>query len=230
MRKKVNIILVLLSALMLFSCQRQQTSKEIYEGTIVYKVNFPKTENKSQLIGIMPEDIEMSFKNNNTAMIIKGFAGSFRISFITNNEQNKYYSLVRIVTDKFQYVTDSSGIAFGYDMLKDMTIEYLNQTDTICGLNCKKAIAHCPLINKDLELWYTNEIKISNPNINNAFKELKGVLVKFQVILSGIFMEFTANKIINEPVDDKVFEIPSDYKEIGKEELENFLKSFDPNL
>ena len=230
MKNTVKTLIFIITAVLCFGCGKTNKYSGISEGKLTYQVKFPKSENKSQLIGIMPEEVEMYFKNNNTAMNIKGFAGSFRISFITNHEENKYYSLVRIALDKFKYVTDSTGTAFGYDMLKDMQLEYQTDTMTICGFLCHKAIAHCKTINRDLELWYTNDIKIARPNINNAFKNLDGVLMKFQVLLSGIYMEFTAKGISEEIVPEDAFAIPENYKEIQKDELEAFLKSFDPNL
>jgi GLPGLI family protein len=230
MKNILKTVIIILTASLFFCCGQQKKLSGISEGKITYQVIFPKTENKSQLIGIMPDNIEMSFKNGNTAMNIKGFAGSFNISFITDRETNKYYSLVRIMVDRYMYVTDSNGIAFGYDMIKDMKIEYLPDTSTICGFLCNKAVAHCNSINRDLELWYTNDIKIPRPNINNAFRDLDGVLMKFQVILSGIFMEFTAKEVSEEPVSDDAFKIPDNYKQIQKDSLERFLKSFDPDL
>lgn len=230
MKNTVRTLIIIISTFLCFGCGPKNKFSGISEGKITYKVNFPKSENKSQLIGIMPDEVEMYFKNNNTAMNIKGFAGSFSISFITDNDNNKYYSLVRIIADRYKYVTDSSGMAFGYDMIKDMEITREKDTATICGFLCNKATAHCKTINRDLELWYTNDIKISHPNINNAFRALDGVLMKFQVMLSGLYMEFTASEISDEKIPDEVFAIPANYKAITKEELEKFLKSFDPDL
>ena len=230
MKSIVRTLIFVISCFMYFGCGPSNKLSGISEGKIIYKVEFPKSENKSQLIGIMPDEVEMNFKNNNTAMNIKGFAGSFGISFITDKENNKYYSLVRIIADRFKHVTDSNDIAFGYDMIKDMEITREKDTATICGFLCHKATAHCKNINRDLELWYTTDIKISRPNINNAFRDLDGVLMKFQVILSGIYMEFTAKEISDEEIPDETFLIPENYEEIQKDSLERFLKSFDPDL
>ena len=195
MKSIVRTLIFVISCFMYFGCGPSNKLSGISEGKIIYKVEFPKSENKSQLIGIMPDEVEMNFKNNNTAMNIKGFAGSFGISFITDKENNKYYLFTGYDSSNG---TDSNGIAFGYDMIKDMEITREKDTATICGFLCHKATAHCKNINRDLELWYTTDIKISRPNINNAFRDLDGVLMKFQVILSGIYMEFTAKEISDE--------------------------------
>ena len=68
-----------------------ETHPAIGKGHITDTDDFLSIHEKSQLIGIMPDEVEMNFKNNNTAMNIKGFAGSFGISFITDKENNKYY-------------------------------------------------------------------------------------------------------------------------------------------
>ncbi|MBQ5540625.1 MAG: hypothetical protein IIU03_10360 [Bacteroidales bacterium] len=228
MNKKniLNSLIILLLALITNSCGKKY-APVINEGRIVYSVDFPKEENSSSLVAIMPERVELSFKNDNTALSIRGFAGSFNISFITDNQNNKYYSLFRIMTDKYKYVTDSDGVSFGYDQIRDIEIEKLSDTMTICNYLCHKALAHCKTINRDLELWYTDDINIKKSNINNAFRDLDGVLLKFQVLLSGFFMELTAVEVVGEQVNSDLFVVPESYKDISKHDLDSMIRSFD---
>ena len=72
MKSTVRTLIFVISCFMYFGCGPSNKLSGISEGKIIYKVEFPKSENKSQLIGIMPDEVEMNFKNNNTALNIKG--------------------------------------------------------------------------------------------------------------------------------------------------------------
>jgi hypothetical protein len=56
-----------------------------------------------------------------------------------------------------------------------------------------------------INLYYTNEIQLLHPNLNNPFKEIDGVLLEFSVTLAGIEMKFIANKIRSISVEEKRF-------------------------
>lgn len=223
-----SLIIVLL--ILLSGCEQNVKDKSFDEGKIIYKIEFPKEENNSVFVDLLPDKMELSFKKNNTKMDISDFTGFFHISYLTDYENHTNYSLLQVLHKKLINKTDSSDITFGYKKIKNNRIEYLPDTMTICDFTCHKAIAHCKDIDRDLELWYTNDIDIKKSNMGNPFRDLDGVLMKFQVILSGIYMEFNAEKIMKEEIPDETFDIPSGFKEVDKSEIENLIKSFDPNL
>ncbi|MBR4267578.1 MAG: hypothetical protein IKQ46_16180 [Bacteroidales bacterium] len=218
--------LIILLLILINSCKESANGGSISEGTIIYNIEYPSDRNSSSLVSMMPDEMKISFKGNNTVMDIEG--NIFHVKYITNIKQNKIYSLVDIVFNTYIMESDTSEPIFGFSQIKDIQYEYTKDTTTICGYHCKNAIAHAIIGNTkhDFTLWYTNDIKIKNPNTSNPFKKIDGVLLKFEVIMSDIYMSMCAKEVIKESIPDETFEVPSGCKPIDKRKLEDMIKSF----
>jgi len=70
-----------------------------------------------------------------------------------------------------------------FDSMDDMEIKETNETMTIAGLNCKKAVITLPSSNLTFDVYYTNDIELKRPNQNNPYRLIEGVLVKFELQL-----------------------------------------------
>jgi hypothetical protein len=77
-----------------------------------------------------------------------------------------------------------------------------------------------------INLYYTNEIQLLHPNLNNPFKEIDGVLLEFSVTLAGIEMKFIANKIRSISVEEKRFSLPEGYLSITEEQMQEEINKY----
>ncbi len=219
--------LVFLATLTVISCNSIGDFGKIHEGRIVYSIEYPKDKEQSSLVTLLPETMELKFKEDNTVININGFFAIFSLIYISDHNTHTNYSLLRVMNQKKMYKADTMEIPFGYEKMHNIQIKHTDDTLTICGYKCKKALAYCPeASDKPYELYYTNEIGIRNPNTNNPFRQLDGVLLGFQVRLSNISMNMKAIEIHEEKIDDSVFKIPDDYEIVSREQLEEFIDSF----
>ncbi|MCQ2250997.1 MAG: hypothetical protein MJZ66_07795 [Bacteroidales bacterium] len=235
-----RLFFVLILAITAAGCINDAGGRVISEGVITYNMNYPtdttlnidrsliERNRKSALVSVFPSSIKLYFKDNNTAMVINGWAGAFSFRYINNYEEGKIHTLFRVL-DKLDYCTDSSSMQFGYREMTDMKISYTQDTMTIAGYLCKKAVAEGQNIKTDV--WYTNNIKIKNANTGNPFKNLDGVPLKFNVLLSGFYMEIEADHVEmhnkdNKVVPDDIFTVPSDYKSVTEQDLQELLTTF----
>ena len=125
------------------------------------------------------------------------------------------------------YKADTTEKAFGYDKMNDLKFTYTDDTLTICGYKCHKAVAQCNEPGgESYDLYYTNEIAINRPNSNNPFKQLDGVLLGFKVRLYGISMVMRAIEITSEEIDISEFDIPNDFQQVTYTELEDFVHEY----
>ena len=108
--------------------------------------------------------------------------------------------------------------------MKDMNIRKTSKTAQICGFNCKNAEVTLPG-NPDsvYQVWYTNEIKIKNPNVSNPFAEIDGVLMSFFFFMGDAEMHFTAETVFRKDIPDKLFERRQKYQRISREEISKFI-------
>ncbi|WP_126973192.1 redoxin domain-containing protein [Gynurincola endophyticus] len=76
------------------------------------------------------------------------------------------------------------------------SMKLLNETATINGFNCKKAIFEYDVngIKEQIEVWYTTDYKLEAAHLGYSFKDLPGLPVKFKLkMLNSIQMSMGAN-------------------------------------
>ena len=103
--------------------------------------------------------------------------------------------------------------------------------DSLAGKVCNKYWAVFDNLDDgyDIELFETSEIDIKNSNWCNQFSKLSGVLLGYEVERYGLQMRMRATDVIEQPVSDDEFKVPSDYKEVSLSqmmfEMEEIFKS-----
>ena len=220
-------LVIALTFLATISCKSLADFGKIHEGKIVYAIEYPKEEGQTSLVSLLPETMEMKFKNNNSVINITGFMKVFNLIYISNFKTRTNYSMFRIMNQKMMYKADFSEYPFGYKTMQDLKLTYTDDTLTICGYKCKKILAYCPEASPlPYELYYTNDIGIKSPNTNTPYRNIDGVLLSFQVRLNNISMKMRAVEVVSEDVDDAEFIIPDDYQSVSREELEAFVDSY----
>lgn len=229
--KKIKILSILLSmvaAILTTGCGGNVFGEKISEGVITYKLEYPDGENNNSLVMMLPPQMTMAFKNNNTSMLIKGFAGCFVLRYIGDYSQQQNNTLLSVGFDKkYWLVTEFGEPPFGTKSMSDIKITQTSDTTSICGYLCHKAIGHSDKCNRDFTFWYTNDIDIEGEGILSPIKTVGGVLMEFDVDMIGIYMKVRAIEVNRQKVSDDEFAIPDGYKQISQQELEGVIHTFD---
>lgn len=202
----------------------------ISEGEIVFNIEYLDSERKNPLIALLPKKMHTAFKDNSSYSLIEGYFGTFKIINIVNYKKKKAYSLFQILDKKYVYETDINNEAFGYSSMGTSNINFIDEQKIVAGYVCGKAtVIFNNSINNysdTIDVFYTNDIKIENPNSNNPYSKIKGVLMEFTVNMTDINMKFTAEKVNSKNISQSIFNIPKGYKSVSKKELEKIIKKF----
>jgi hypothetical protein len=209
------------------SCSLKPEKEKISEGEIEYFIEYLDNERENPFIMLLPRKMTTSFSNNSSHTKIEGFFGTFKLTYILDYANQKNYTLLQIMDKKYVYQADINNPAFGYKNMKNTHLQYDQQQKTIAGYDCKRVVASFNDEEiKDIEIYYTNEINLDKPNLNNPFREIDGVLLEFSVKLVGINMKFKANKISPKKVNPRLFEIPNGFTRITLTEMEKIVDDF----
>ena len=95
--------LVVLTALTTISCDSINGFGKIHEGRIVYSIEYPKDKEQSSLVTLLPETMELKFKEDNTVININGFFAIFSLIYISDHNNHTNYSLLRVMNQKKMY-------------------------------------------------------------------------------------------------------------------------------
>lgn len=219
-------------AVMLFyacSCNTgKNTTSKISEGIIEYEITYPGiAQDDIFMLGMMPKDMKVKFKNSNTIGELKTGAGVFTTRFIVNNNKRNLFHYLKLVNKEYGLILDSADIYSSYAKKPDdMKLIPSAETKVIAGYNCKKMDIVFADTAKNFAVYYTEEIGIEDPNWCTIFHEIKGVLLEYNVRQFNIEMHLTAKNVIAEDIPDEDFDVPTDYETISQAEMEEKFTDF----
>ena len=204
------------------------SDSDLHEGVITYKITFLDDKKDQPIIDMLPEKMSVLFKDNKTLTRIDGYLGIFSLSYLSVPDKGINYTIMRIIDKKYIYRAPAGKPAFGYADMGALKLRYLNETREIAGHLCNKAIASSPEMNYEpLVLYYTYEVDIEQPNANNPFGEVDGVLMQFQLRLENINMRMQATSVQHQAIDPSYFEPPSDCEELSYAQMQEIIHMFD---
>jgi hypothetical protein len=215
-------LLVLISAasfvfVIVFIRCTSSSDKGISEGTIEYSASV--VDKTSFAATMAPSKMTIQFKNNVSCVEMSAAMGMFATAFVSNPQNRTLTQMVKLLNKKY-WLTEGAK-----DIEKDnndynFNIRETADTKMIAGLKCKRAIVHHKSGDTpDFDIYYTNELEIKDPNFANPFNKIDGVLMEYQIKKFGLEMKFVATSVTKESVNEKIFEVPADYKKISKKEM-----------
>jgi len=221
-------ILLLLFAIILSSCGKKSRNKtEADEGIIIYDVSYYASEKENPIVALLPNKVELRFKENNICLTSEGYLGFFSTKFISNFNCDKSHILLKVLNNKFNYEFPKGEIAFIYNQLSPRKIKHLDESKIIAGYKCKVAqlFFEDETINP-IKVAYTEEIGLANPNRNTPLNEIEGVLMEFETTMNKIRTKFTAKSVSLEKIAPDEFTVPADYVLSDKATLKKYILGF----
>ena len=204
----------------------KEESSDLSEGVITYDISYPRPIEDKWMEKLMPTEMEMQFKNNNINTELTFGLGMIKIGYITNTEDKHLHEMLKFMRKRN---VSHRGIKQVDDLLLQIPnhkIELKTDTKSIAGFLCYKAIVkvESPANPYTYDLWYTNEIKLKDPNWCTPFKSIPGVLMEYRVERFNVVMHFTAIDVETLEIQDTEFMVPKKYKEISIEAMEKNLQ------
>lgn len=204
-----------------YSC-KDSGGKDIKEGEIHYSIDY--VGNMGSFKDIMPKTLIVSFKDDKILFDISAPIGNSGIMNLSNPEKGIFDTYISMLSWRYYYAAKPGESTPGFEAMNGINIRKTSRTTDICGYKCKNAEVTFPEFPDHVfEIWYTDEIRIKNPNITNPFTEIDGVLMSFFFFMGDAEMHFTAEAVYRKDIPDKVFERKEKYQRISKEEINNFI-------
>lgn len=227
--KKVCPLFMAMFLLSLCMCGNKKTdNKQITEGIIDYEITYPHiAADDLFLIGMMPKEMKMKFKDNNTIGELKTGAGVFTTRFITNNNERNLFHYLKLVNKKYGLILTSDEILESYAKKPEgMELIPTDETKMIAGYTCKHMKVVFPDSTKNFSLYYTEEIGIKDPNWCSPFHEIPGVLMEYNIKQFNIEMHLQAVAVTATDLEDSEFALPTEYEKISQAEMEQKFTDF----
>jgi len=208
------------------SCNVSNFSGKLDEGTVEYDIVYLQDEKDNPLISLLPTTMLLKFKEDKSIQKIEGWMGIFQMAGIADRENNSRQALLKIMNEKYFYQTSMNGPDFGFDSMPKFELKPSDSTKTIAGYLCKRYdVQFADSAKPSFSIYYTDKIELKNPNCNNPFKSVNGVLLEFQMSFQKIPMHLTAKKVTKEEINPTEFNIPEGFVKVPKEKMQETISN-----
>lgn len=216
--RKAGLLLLMLSSAVFSFAQ-----KTISEGTMVYDIVIQSGnkepqmsdaldggtitvllkggQSRSDMVSALGKETTIHDTKTGNAVILKEYSGQKLMITLTKENwetKNKSYS--------------------------DIKFELTEETKTIAGYTCKKAVAVMPG-GKSFVVYYATDLAVTNKEYNASFKNLPGLAMQYEYESGTMKYKYTLSKISFESIPASKFDFPkSGYRVMTYEENQQMRK------
>ncbi|MBN2348836.1 MAG: hypothetical protein JXJ22_08370 [Bacteroidales bacterium] len=210
--------IVTILAVLLSGCSSFDSDDKYENGIIEYEITYLENQIQNYPSALLPKKMKLAFTRHQSINTIEGFMGFFKLDNLTSFNGKKCITHLKVLDKNYVYEGKRNELMCCFDAMENMKIEFTDETKLIAGLQCKKAIIKQG-DETSFEVYYTNEIKIENPNITNPYKKIDGVLMEFELKMNNLRMHFIANKFENSKPEKSKLEIPDEAEIITRDQM-----------
>lgn len=226
--KRISYFIALIcipAVLFLGGCaDEKKFKKDIDQGVIEYEVTYPDLDSNDIMLEMLPDKMIMKFKKDKFKSNMSAGAGLIEMGIMTDATSRKMYNLVKIFGDR--YVLELSGVEVKQmtDVLPPFQMKKLDERMEIAEASCEKVLLDFGISKSESYIfYYTNDLKIKDPNWYTPYNEIEGVLLDYRIENYNMHMRLRATKIIDREIDDSEFVIDDSYESLTKEEFDKIV-------
>jgi len=222
----INALIIITTLVIFYGCKSDSFSGKLTEGTIEYEMKYLQSEKENPLISLLPTTMTLKIKDDKSIQKVEGWMGVFQMAGIARRNENYKAALLKIMGEKYVFETTMDGPAFGFDEYPKMKLVPSDSVKIIAGYKCKGYDVYLNDSSKAaFTIYYTNDIKLENPNCNNPYQQVDGVLLEFQMKFQKIPVHLIAKKVIKEEIPEDEFIVPDGYQKVSKEKIQEVINN-----
>lgn len=209
------VVLIPMLALLGHGCGSGLLDDKVHEGVIEYALSFPDYDPNGIMAGMLPERTTLTFCEDKQVAELSAGMGIFRTTMVTDDSKEALDYHLSLMSKKIVAHMLPRDLTLFNPETTPPTILYTGETDTIAGYPCQRAVAIFDRIDeREIELWYTDRIKLHNPNWFGPFAEVPGVLLRYEMIHYGMRMRLDAISVTPGEVDPAKFMVKKEFEPV----------------
>jgi GLPGLI family protein len=195
-------LLVLLMGASVFSFAQ----KTISEGTIVYDIVIQSGNKEPQMADALDGGtVTIAIKGGQTRSDMVSALG--KETTIHDTKAGNAVILKEYSGQKLMITLTKENWEAKNKTYSDIKFELGNETITVAGYTCNKAIAKMPN-GKSFTVYYSPDLVVTNKEYNTTFKNLPGLAMQYEYESGAMKYKYTVSKINFEPVPSSKFDFP----------------------
>lgn len=184
-----------------------------FEGIITFSISYESLPDEmKEAVSMLPKEQTFYIKNNKSKFVQNSSISSTVVISDSNTKTSTV--LMDAMGQKFKMTIDTDDLSEIENVSTDeIKIEYVNESKTIAGYTCKKAIVLMDGFDQEAVFYYTEEIA---PLMLSGMEglHLKGLPLEYIISMDGMTMVMKASEVKKTTVPDSTFDIPEGYTEM----------------
>lgn len=215
-----RILFALFLAGLCAGCHSGLLDDRINEGVIEYALTFPDYDPDGLMAGMLPERTTLTFADGKQLAELSAGMGIFRTHMVADNEAQVLDYHLSLMSKKMMSHLLPRDLEAIHDGTPKPFLLFTNDVDSIAGFPCKRVVAIFDRIDlPEVEIWYTEEIDMDDPNWFGPFADVPGVMLSYEMVQYGLRMRLDAVSITPSEVDRSKFQGRPEYEQVVPEVL-----------
>lgn len=221
----MRYVVIFSLVLVLGGCSGGLLNSTVKEGVIKYDITYQDQANSTLGNALLPSEMELFFRKDLIMNRFQGAMEMYGFSYITDWENNANSLLFQIKSSKYLYQTPASQVPLGLEGMGAIEVQELEGTKQIAGYDCKKAKLIFNNGQKPVKIYYSDKIQFDEPNLNNLFGKIDGVLFEYRFKINSLDMTFCASEVRKKNLPNDFFQPPPDAEKVNKRIMQNLLST-----
>ena len=215
---------IALCAVVCSSCETTFLDSKVRQGTIEYALSFPDYDPNGLMAGMLPQQTKVTFNEDRQLVELSAGMGVFRTAMISDNSARSMDYHLSVLSKKIVARINTRDLQIFNPTGHAFTILETNVVDTIAGYPCRKSIAVFDRMElPEVALYHTDRIEVKDPNWFGPFKDMPGMLLRYEVQQYGMRMRLEATHVRPGEVGEIRLEKKTGYEEVSPEVLDHEL-------
>lgn len=192
-------------------------SQDNFEGEISYTITYTDLPAEMKNYeAMLPKSMKIIMKGNKSKLEQSQMMGKNVV--VTDMDQKKGFVEMDMAGQKLRMNISTKEFEKEENAMKN--IEYLEETKTIAGHPCKKAIMKDDNGSITMTIYYTEKIK---NQAQREFVGLKGFPLEYSMTQNNINMTIAASEVSEMTISDASFQKSDGYQDITEAELQRMM-------
>jgi GLPGLI family protein len=195
-----------------------------FKGVIKYKIDYTGEGITDQMKSFLPKTMTTKYRGSMTRTDMNMPMGLGKTIKLKNGTEMTVTTMFDMADQKVAMKADMDQILDELADEPDVTVDFKDEQKEILGYMCNKAIIKFTDetgSKQRLTAYYSEELGTNANHFDTKqFKDIKGILLEFQLYNSRFTMSFTATSVEKGGVSKKDFVIPDDYEMKTREEID----------
>jgi hypothetical protein len=215
---------IFIAALLLGSCGSPPPLPEhILAHHIRYQIEYMDSRAGDIPTRILPGLMDAYYTEYYVLSRIEGFLEQFSLTQIADLRRERVTTLLRFFDSKFYYEGKNGELPVAIIEPEKMHCTMTGEKSMIGGLHSERVEVDTG--NEKYSIYLTKDFQVRRPNITTPYRTIEYPLSEFRVQLSLLKMNLSCIEFDTKTIDSQIFEIPPDYREVTKQDMELIINS-----